>query len=53
MYIIMFDIIDTGFFVMEEHWSSANFYRNLSKVKEIVCMKSEMQIRRFYFVGQS
>ena len=45
-------------FVIEDHWSPANFFRTWlqesSKVKgSIVCMKSEMQIQRFYLVGQT
>ena len=39
---------------MEEHWSSAYLFRNLSRLKKVglVCVKSEMQILRFYLVGQ-
>ncbi len=36
---------------MEEHWSSANFFRYLQR--KVVCLKSEMQILHFYLVGQS
>ncbi len=39
--------------VMEEHWSSANFFRNFLRQKKVVCMKSEMQILRFYLVRQN
>ena len=39
--------------VMEEYWSSANFFKNIPRWKKVVCMKSEMQILHFYLVGQS
>ena len=38
---------------MAEDWSSANFFRNHPRQKKVVCMKTEMQILRFYLVGQN
>ena len=34
---IVFDIVDIA---LEEHWLSANLFRNLSRQKKVVCMKS-------------
>ncbi len=49
---LMFDMVDTAF-GYREHWSSANFFENLPRLREVVCMEFEMQILRFNFVGQS
>ena len=38
--------------VMEEHWSCANFFKNLPRYNKVVCMGSEMEILHFYLVGQ-
>ena len=39
--------------VIEEYWSSANSIRNFPRWNKVVWMKSEMQILRFYLVGQN
>ena len=48
----MFDMVDTAL-IIEENWSSANSSGIFQgKKKEVVCVKSEMQILCFYLVGQ-
>ena len=37
---------------MEEHWSSANFFRNFPRRKKVLCMWSKMHMY-WYFMGQS
>ncbi len=45
------NVVDTAF-VMEEIWSSAKFLQESSKVKESSLHETEMQILRFYLMGQ-